>query len=172
MKFLECVLKYTESAIRIFSRLGPLSLVVIFLLILGEIIGRNIFNFTIRGTLEISEYTMVVLAFAGLGYAQLSKRHVRVDFVVRHFSAKIQAVLQIFVLSLVASLYTSMSWQVAKVTYTAWVGKATHWAVEFYLPTWLPNLVALLGCIFLVISFLIQIVRNIIFLSTGRMIDS
>ena len=66
MKSLETVLQRTDSVARIFFLAGALALGALFLYTFGDIAGRFLFNSPLWGTLELSEYLLVAIAFLAL----------------------------------------------------------------------------------------------------------
>lgn len=162
MKNLERILARTESIVWMFSIVGTSAIGFISLLIYLDVMGRYIFNFAIQGAGEVSEYLLVFIAFLGLGYAQLTGTHVRVEILLSRLSPRLQRKVDIIVLLLVAAFFIVMTWQIGKETYLVWERKVSHWGTTWSLPTWPVSFVAFIGCILLIISFFIQLVRNIL----------
>jgi TRAP-type C4-dicarboxylate transport system permease small subunit len=161
MKNLERILIPTESIVRMFSNFGTLSIACITLLIFIDIINRYLFGFTIQGLSEVSEYLLVVIGFMGLGYAQLTGAHVKIELLSSRLSPGLQKIINIIFLLIEMVFFIMMTWQIGKESYTSWQSKVYHWGVTWQLPTWLAIFVAFIGCVLLIISFLIQLVRNI-----------
>jgi TRAP-type C4-dicarboxylate transport system permease small subunit len=97
----------------------------------------------------------------GLGYAQISGTHVRVEIFLSRFAPGLQKIINIFVLLLLVTFFIVMTWQIGKEALTAWQSKVFHFGTTWQLPTWPAIFVAFIGCILLLISFFIQLVRNI-----------
>lgn len=162
MKKLERILSRTEFIIWIFSIAATLSICLTLLLICTDILGRSLFGFAIQGAAEVSEYLLVVLAFLGLGYAQLTGTHVKVEILLSRFSARFQKIVDTLILLLVTAFFIVMTWQIGKEAYKAWQSKIFHWGMVWLLPTWPKSFIAFIGSVFLIISFLIQLIRNIL----------
>jgi TRAP-type transport system small permease protein len=69
----------TRSAIRAMRRLASLCLVALALLTLADVVGRYMLNYAIVGAVEITEFLMVGVIFAGIVLATLAHEHVTVD---------------------------------------------------------------------------------------------
>jgi TRAP-type C4-dicarboxylate transport system permease small subunit len=124
--------------------------------------GRYLFDFAIQGAGEVSEYLLVFIAFLGLGYAQLTGTHVRVEILLSRLSPRLQKTVNIIVLLLVVAFFIVMTWQIGKETNRVWQSKLSHWGTTWTLPSWPVSFVAFVGCILLIISFFIQLVHNIL----------
>jgi TRAP-type transport system small permease protein len=61
------------------SYLGCISLFAMMCLTTVDVVGRYLFNRPITGAFEITEYLVLILIFAFIGYAQSQKSHVAVD---------------------------------------------------------------------------------------------
>ncbi len=66
--------------------IGMVVLLIMMLLTTGDVAGRSLFGYPIRGTFEITSYMLVVIILLGLGYSQQINQHVRVDIVANKFS--------------------------------------------------------------------------------------
>jgi TRAP-type C4-dicarboxylate transport system permease small subunit len=62
-------------------------------LILADIIGRNLFDLPINGTVEMVAASVVIIVFLQAGYAIRSRSMLRADFLVIHLPKPVQRVL-------------------------------------------------------------------------------
>jgi TRAP-type transport system small permease protein len=69
----------TRSAHSAMRRLASLCLVALALLTLADVVGRYVLNYAIVGAVEITEFLMVGVIFAGIVLATLAREHVTVD---------------------------------------------------------------------------------------------
>jgi TRAP-type transport system small permease protein len=76
------------------GRLGSAALVIMMLLTTVDVIGRQ-FNHPVLGALELTEYLVLIVILSMLSYTQKEKGHVNVDMLIRHFSPRAQAVVDI-----------------------------------------------------------------------------
>ena len=78
---------------RILVYFAAFTLFCMMMLTVVDVIGRYFFDSPIRGVYELVGFTLVCTGAWGMGYAQIKKGHIRVDFLLKRFSKKIQAVL-------------------------------------------------------------------------------
>ena len=168
MRRLEKILLIIESISRIFYFCGAISICVLFLLMFGDVSSRFLFNSPIRGTAEVSKYLLVAIAFLSLGYAQLKGTHISVETLVSHLTAKLRSILDIIFSLLAMGFFSVMCIQTADRAYLDWQEGILLSATSVRLPVWWPSFVAAVGCLLLVVSLGVQIVRSAVKLRTGR----
>jgi TRAP-type C4-dicarboxylate transport system permease small subunit len=62
------------------------------IMITADVIGRALFNRPVPGALEMLQYMLVVTVYFSLGWAALSGRHVKLDFLVSRFPTRLRTV--------------------------------------------------------------------------------
>jgi len=82
--------------IRICMWIDSLTVAIMVLLLVTDIICRNIFNISISGTVEVIEVLMVLVVFFALAYTTLEKGHVIIDLFTQMMSAKFKIFVNIF----------------------------------------------------------------------------
>ncbi len=92
-----------------FFGLGILCLMM--LLTVADVLFRYTLNQSILGTIELTEYMMLIIFFFGFAWCQLNKRHVRIDFLVKHFPRRIQALFDCIAGLLGVSIFSLVAWQ-------------------------------------------------------------
>lgn len=87
----------TESAListnKIMAYLAATALLGMMLLTVADVCGRYIFSRPIKGTWELVGFLLVAAGSLGLGYCQVKKGHIRVDFLLQRFPEKVQAII-------------------------------------------------------------------------------
>ncbi|UCE34436.1 MAG: TRAP transporter small permease [Deltaproteobacteria bacterium] len=162
MKYLDQIQKGVAFVAWVFLMVTISAIVGLFLLTLADILAIAI-GFSFQGAVEIGEYLLVAIIFLGLGYAQLKETHIRVEILVSRLHPTSQTSIEVFILTVTSFFFTLMAVQIGQEAYKAWIEKIYHtgWA-DLAIPTWPPILVALMGCIVLILSLLIQLIRNVI----------
>lgn len=162
MKYLSKIDKSIAALARVFLMLEIVSLLGLFLLTLFDI-GGMATGISFRGGVEFGEYLLISIVFLGLGYAQVNRSHIRVDFVIGKLHPKVRAVIEMFTLFLSTVFFALMAGQIGKEAYKAWAEQIYHpgW-ISSGIPTWPPILIAFLGCFVLVISLLVQLVQSLV----------
>lgn len=116
---------------------GTLILLVGFMIVY-EIIARGIFNSPTEWVMEISTYCVIIAGFLGMGVAYAGKKHIHVDIILVHLSAKTRCYIE--VLTSLAGIY--FSWLF---TVEAW--KMMQFSIEYNncapttlsTPLWIPQ---------------------------------
>lgn len=116
---------------------GTLILLVGFMIVY-EIIARGIFNSPTEWVMEISTYCVIIAGFLGMGVAYAGKKHIHVDIILVHLSAKTRCYIE--VLTSLAGIY--FSWLF---TVEAW--KMMQLSIEYNncapttlsTPLWIPQ---------------------------------
>jgi len=162
MKYLDQIQKGVAFVAWVFVLVTMLAIVALFLLTLVDILAVAT-GFSFQGAVEIGEYLLVAIIFLGLGYAQLKGTHIRVEVLIARLHATLRTFIDVFILTVTSFFFTLMAVQIGQEAYKAWIEKAYHpgWA-DVAIPTWPPILVAFMGCIILILSLLIQLIRNVI----------
>lgn len=65
--------------------IGSIFIGVIALLGTADVIGTTFFHVPVVGTLEITEISLVIVVFLGLGHAQYRRAHITVDILINRF---------------------------------------------------------------------------------------
>jgi TRAP-type C4-dicarboxylate transport system permease small subunit len=154
------ILRGTERLIVLCSYVGAAAIGLSLLIILADITAR-IISHTFEGAIITIELLLAAIAFMSLGYAQIRGTHVRVEFVVGRLRPKAQNVLNLVILILITGFIVALSSQVGRELYRAWVLNRVSSQATFQLPLWPTYFFALLGCIFFIVAFMVQIIYTI-----------
>lgn len=170
VKTLETILHRIDYLAMILYIVGAIALGALFLITFSDIAARFLFNVTVWGTLEISEYLLVAIIFLALGFAQLTGTHVRVEMLLSRLGARTQSVLNIIALLMGIGFFIIMMLQTAERAYICWAGGILLPATTVKLPIFWPSAIGAFGCLILVISLFTQLIRNTIGLITGKVV--
>lgn len=93
-------------------------LLLMMFLTVGDVIGRYLvgrlpFFQPIPGTFELTEFMLVLIVFAALGYTQVRRGHISIDVVVSRFSPRTQSVIDSITYLLSLALFSLVTWQSA-----------------------------------------------------------
>jgi TRAP-type C4-dicarboxylate transport system permease small subunit len=105
-----------------------------------DVTGRNLLNKPVFGSIEMSEFLLVLLGFGGLALAEMRNSHIRVDFFVVALPARMQALLEAAAALLGIVFWGFIAWRaVVHARRIAEVGEVSaNWGVPtypFYLAT-------------------------------------
>ena len=115
MGWLDNVKKGIQRFNRFISGIGAVFLIPLMLITSSDVIGRDIFNHPIAGTVELSEYMLAVFILMGLAYSQQVKAHVAVSLFISRISARAQLILNMVTILLSLFIFSILAWQGWKV---------------------------------------------------------
>jgi len=115
MGWLDNVKKGIQRFNRFISGIGAVFLIPLMLITSSDVIGRDLFNHPIPGTIELSEYMLAVFILMGLAYSQQVKAHVAVSLFISRISNRTQLVINILTILLSLFIFSILAWQGWKV---------------------------------------------------------
>src|SRR4030066_747250 len=95
MGWLEKIKKGIQAVNRFIAGVSGFFLIPLMIITAGDVVGRDIFNHPIPGTVELSQYMLAVFILLGLAYAQQVKAHVTVSIITSRLPHPVQLVLNI-----------------------------------------------------------------------------
>jgi len=90
------------------------AVVVIFGVVVVDVIGRYLFNHPIKGSTDLGELLLIVVAFAPMAYTQVMKEHVNVTLLANKFPPRARAISDAFGYFGGAVLYGLIAWNLGK----------------------------------------------------------
>ena len=90
---------------------AAIALVGMMLITVADVCGRYIFNNPIKGTWELVGFLLVAAGAWGLGYCQVKKGHIRVDFLLQRFPEKVRESLTAFANFLGFAAFSLLCWR-------------------------------------------------------------
>lgn len=149
---------YINRINRGMSTLSSIIFFVIMLLTIYEIISR-LFSLPYIAGMNLSELLFVVGVYFGIGYTQLTKTNVAVEFLVSRFSMGTQKILKIFNLILpicICTLLLLIGWGLAL---ESWQVREKMDGEPFY-PIYPVKFSILLGIFLLLIQFIADLLKE------------
>ena len=138
---------------------GVTFIMILMVMTAFEIVGRYLFNTPIPGYLENTELLMAAIVFLGIGFNQRVGAHIRMDLLINKLKGRAyhisEVITQCFSLIIIGSIciYSFFS------TLEAYqMGDVTEY---LFTPTWPSKLCVPLGCFFLCVRLIIQIIKGI-----------
>ncbi len=105
---------------RILHATGQGVTIIMVLLTVTDVFLRYVFNKPIVGSYELTEFMMVILVFASLGYTLTMKGHVNVDLVISRLPERVQAIIESITSLLALGLFSLATWRNVLHTATTW----------------------------------------------------
>ncbi|SDQ77467.1 TRAP transporter small permease [Pseudovibrio sp. Tun.PSC04-5.I4] len=148
----------------LFNLIAATSILVLMLMAVVQVIGRNLFNQPVPGFIDITEQAMAVFAFMGIAYCQRVGGHIRMELVIGVFKGRSQWIsefLGVLIILVVVSVlaygsfvHFSRSWNLGDSTID--IGLAT-WPSKIVVPValsllWLRLVLQLFGYARLIVN--------------------
>jgi len=111
MGWLEKIKKWVQTLNRFVAGVSGVFLIPLMLITAIDVVGRDVFNHPIPGTVELSQYMLAVFILLGLAYAQQMKAHVAVSIFTSHLNEHAQLVLNIIATLLCLFISFVLVWQ-------------------------------------------------------------
>ncbi len=106
MKWVERIQEKIQQINRWIAGIGAFVLIPLMVLTSSDVVGRNIFNHPVPGTIELSQYMLAIFVLLGLAYAQQVKAHVTVSIVTSRIPQRVQFIL--YMISILLCLFISL----------------------------------------------------------------
>ena len=94
---------------KLMSRIASVILFLMMLLTIVDVFLRKVFSRSLLGTVEVTEFMLVILIFFSLAQTEIFNSHVKVDLVVGRFNERVQGLTDMitqFVCFLISGLIT------------------------------------------------------------------
>ena len=104
---------FVERAARAAAVLGGVMILLMALLVLTSVLGRELFARPVPGDFEIVGFGMAISAFLCLPWCQLTRGHLVVDFFLAHTPARVRAALDATAAVILGILALLLGWRMA-----------------------------------------------------------
>ena len=137
-----------ERLLRIASEAALVAMIV---MIVVEVVGRALFNFSLQVTDELSGYLLVAISFLSLPVCEAHGAFHEVQFVQQRLSERGRLVSRIVFHLLLLLFSLVLTWQFIRFTYKTWDSEEIGQTILFT-PLWIPRLTLALGFAALVVT--------------------
>jgi TRAP-type C4-dicarboxylate transport system permease small subunit len=97
---------------RVMVYIAAFALTGMMMVTVADVVGRYFFNRPIRGAYELVGFLLVWAGSWGMGYCQIQKGHIRVDFLMQRLSQKSQAIMTVLANLLGFIAFSLLTWRV------------------------------------------------------------
>ncbi len=111
MGWLERIKKGVQIINRFIAGVSGFFLIPLMIITAVDVVGRDIFNHPIPGTVELSQYMLAVFILLGLAYAQQMKAHVAVSIFTSRLPHRAHLILNIITTLLCVFISCVLIWQ-------------------------------------------------------------
>jgi len=139
---------------KLMSRIASVILFLMMFLTIVDVFLRKVFNRSLLGTVEVTEFMLVILIFFSLAQTEIFNSHVKVDLVVGRFSERGQGLADMitqFVCFLISGLIT---W--STLVYSEKMRAIGEVSQDLWIPKYPLIYIVAVGCAVLSFSLLIK----------------
>jgi len=111
MGWFETVRKGIQTVNRFIAGVSGFFLIPLMIITAVDVVGRDIFNHPIPGTVELSQYMLAIFILLGLAYAQQMKAHVAVSIFTSRLPHRAHLILNIITTLLCLFISCVLVWQ-------------------------------------------------------------
>jgi TRAP-type C4-dicarboxylate transport system permease small subunit len=134
-------------------------IVAMMLLTTGDVSLRYLFNHPILGSVELTEFMMLLVVSFGLAYTQVNKGHIFVELITSRFSPRAQAVIESVGYFLCLVMYLLIMWQAVVQAQVQWTHGVKTGALE--IPKYPFYFVLAFGCLLLSLVFFVDLIESL-----------
>lgn len=134
--------------------------------ICAEIVMRRLFSYSMQGVDEIGGYVLAGVCAFGFAFALMSRAHTRIDLLIVRAGPRLQVVLNLFSVVLMACIASFMAWR-AYATLTRSIGFGSLAATPLQTPIWIPQLVWFSGFLLFAIVACFLLIRSLVAIRHG-----
>lgn len=146
--------------------LAEVALLGLLLLVFHEVIVRYVFNSPTIFSVELSEYLLVLIAFASIGWVLKEDRHVRVHVLINLLPRNVQLLTDMLTSALALVFCGILLWKGGKTVIMAFTGDY-HSSSLLNFPLWIPYSFIPIGAFVLGAQFLVRIGERVVALANG-----
>lgn len=139
---------------RMMSKGASVVLFLMMLLTVSDVVGRKLFSHSVMGSVELSEFMLLILIFFSLAHGEAKNAHVKVDFVMGLFSPRVRAVVDMVTQFIGFLLCGLITW--SSLVYAGKMKAAGDVSQDLWLPKYPFVYVVALGCGILALALLVK----------------
>ena len=129
---------------KIVNRIASGVLFFMMLLTIADVFLRKVFSRSILGTVEVSEFMLLILVFFALAQTEVLNGHVKVDLVMGRFSERSQAMVDAITQLVCFFLFGLFTW--SALVYSGKMREAAEVSQDLWLPIFPFVYVVAVGC--------------------------
>lgn len=159
MSLIKTLGRTVQRISQVVNSVGIGTIVAMMLLTTADVSLRYLFNRPILGSVELTEFMMLLVVALGLAYTQVRKGHIFVELITSKFSPRAQAVIESIGYFLCLVMYLLIVWQAVVQAQVQWVHGVKTGALE--IPKYPFYFVLAFGCVLLSIVFLVDLIESL-----------
>lgn len=154
------LIKITKFINKITSEIASWFVFLMMMLAVVDVIGRYLFKASIFGSQDLTQLMMVIVVFLGFGIEAEEDGNVRIEIFYQHFPKKLKAAMNILAWAVGIAAYSMVAYRLYLRAMSVFVKhNASTMTLGISLAPFL--LIAALGCFFMVLQLLSNIVADV-----------
>lgn len=139
--------------------LGGIGLIISMFLGVGDVVGTLV-NHPVAGAQEVTESTMVLIVFGGLTYAQIRRRHIRVELFYLRAGPRLRSAMDLVASAAAMVYFGLLIWQAWNEAMYSWqIKEATFGLIRF--PLYPARFLLVAGTALMLVQLLLDFLRDI-----------
>jgi TRAP-type C4-dicarboxylate transport system permease small subunit len=139
---------------KVMNRVASVALFCMMFLTIADVFLRKVFSRSILGTVEVTEFLMLILVFFALAQTEVLNGHVKVDLVMGRFSERTQAIVDMITQVICFLLFGLFTW--SAFVYSGKMREAAEVSQDLWLPIYPFVYVVVAGCAILSLALFIK----------------
>ena len=139
--------------------LGSIGMLASMAICVADVIGTNLFDWPVPGTLEFTESTMVLIVFGALAFTQEKRGHIRVELLTQLFSPRTQSLLDMMTHLIALVFFALLAWHsFGELSYSWEIGEATMGTIRF--PLYPARILLSFGAVLLILQLALDVIAD------------
>jgi len=145
---------------KIVNRIASGVLFCMMLLTIADVFLRKVFSQSILGTVEVTEFMMVILVFFAVAQTEVLNGHVKVDLVMSRFGERTQALVDTITQLVCFFLFGLFTW--SALVYSGKMRTSAEVSQDLWIPIYPFVYVVVAGCALLSLTLLIKFLMALV----------
>ena len=124
-----------------------------------DVFSRKLFSYSIKGSIELSEYSLAAMSGWIFSYALLTKAHVRIDILYMKLPIKVKIFLDLLSSISLLIFFIPLVYYSFSFFYTSFVRKSVA-NTPMHTPLWIPQGFWIIGLVFFVWTVFLYLIRE------------
>lgn len=145
---------------KVANHIASVILFFMMFLTIADVFLRKVFSRSILGTVELTEFMMVVLVFFALAHTEVSNGHVRVDLIMSRFGERAQTLVDMITQFVCFLLFGLVTW--SALVHSARMKASGEVSQDLWLPIYPFVYIVAVGCALLTLTLLTKFLMALI----------
>ena len=139
--------------------LGSLGMLASMAICVADVIGTNLFDWPVPGTLEFTESTMVLIVFGALAFTQEKRGHIRVEILHALLRPRVQSILDMLTHIVALVFFALLAWySFGELAYSWEINESTMGTIRF--PLYPARVLLSAGAVLLIVQLALDVIAD------------